>query len=158
MPCGFPQGTVFNETHVGIPRWDRDSDVLRALWQNVISDVRRPFATMQWMIAEATTVTVNLPDQHYNITIRPGLLSAVGPALLELGCPKKVGIITDSQVGPLYADTLIRSLRESGIEPLAATIPAGETHKTLADLSPVYDLFLSHRVEQQPRSSPSAAA
>ena len=49
---------------------------------------------------------------------------------------------------------LLQSLRASGIEPIVATLPTGENHKTLADLAPVYDVLLSARVE---RSTPILA-
>src|SRR6185312_2497320 len=42
----------------------------------------------------------------------------------------------------------------AGIEPVAASIPSGEDHKTLADLAPVYDTLLSARIE---RSTPILA-
>src|SRR5205814_4985984 len=46
------------------------------------------------------------------------------------------------------------SLRSAGIEPIIATLPSGEDHKTLSDLSGVYDTLLSARIE---RSTPILA-
>lgn len=111
-------------------------------------DVRPPFATMQSMIAEAATVPVNLESGRYDIVIRPGMLADVGSILATLTRSQKAAIITDSQVGPLFAQPLIQSLIGAGIEPVVATIPAGEAHKTLTDLSDVYDVFLAHRMER----------
>jgi 3-dehydroquinate synthase len=47
-----------------------------------------------------------------------------------------------------------QSLRSAGIEPIVATLPSGESHKTLADLAPVFDALLSARIE---RSTPILA-
>ena len=66
----------------------------------------------------------------------------------KLSRSKKAAIITDSHVGPRYAAHLVESLRNAGIEPIIATIPAGEEHKTLSHIAPVYDLLLSARIER----------
>jgi len=104
--------------------------------------------------AMPAVVPVNVQGAPYDITIRPGLLSEAGSSLASLTGSKRAGIVTDSRVGPLYAQAVARSLRDAGIEPIIATIPAGEEHKTLADLAAVYDVLLSARIE---RSTPILA-
>jgi 3-dehydroquinate synthase len=104
--------------------------------------------------ASAKVVPVNLEGARYEITVRTGLLSDVGKILASIDPTKRAGIVTDSEVGPLYAAAVADSLRSAGIEPVVATIPAGEDHKTLSDLSPVYDGLLSARIE---RSTPILA-
>jgi 3-dehydroquinate synthase len=106
------------------------------------------------MSSDSAVVPVNVEGRQYEITIRPGLLSEAGPLLARLSKSKRAGIVTDSQVGPWYADAVAGSLRSAGIEPIVATLPSGENHKTLADLPPVYDAMLSARVE---RSTPILA-
>jgi 3-dehydroquinate synthase len=106
------------------------------------------------MSSAAQVVPVNIQPARYEITVRPGLLDDVGPLLSSLTKSTRAGLVTDSQVGPLYAPTVSGSLKESGIDPIMATIPAGEGHKTLADLAPVFDALLSARVE---RSTPILA-
>ena len=93
-------------------------------------------------------VPVNLQSGSYDINIRRGLLADVGPILAKLNGSKKAAIITDSHVGPTYADRLVQSLRGAGIEPIVATIKAGEDHKTLADLAGVYDTLLENKIER----------
>jgi 3-dehydroquinate synthase len=104
--------------------------------------------------ASAKVVPVNVEGARYEITVRPGLLSDVGSILASIARTKRAGIITDSRVGPRYAQAVADSLRSAGIEPVIATIPAGEDHKTLSDMSPVYDVLLSARIE---RSTPILA-
>ncbi len=86
--------------------------------------------------------------------IRRGLLHDMGGALAKLSSAKKAAVVTDSHVGPLYAQQLIQSLQSAGIEPIVATLPAGEDHKTLDSLLPVFDTFLEARIE---RSTPVLA-
>jgi 3-dehydroquinate synthase len=102
----------------------------------------------------AKVVPVNLDGARYEITVRPGLLAEVGKILSSITPTKRAGIITDSQVGPRYVQAVADSLRSAGIESVIATIPAGEDHKTLTDLAPVYDVLLLARIE---RSTPILA-
>ena len=99
-------------------------------------------------------VPVNLQGGRYDIVICRGLLSAVGEHIAKLCKSKKAAIITDSHVGPRYATAVIDSLKQAGIDASVATIPAGEDHKTIADLLPVYDLLLGGKIE---RSTPVLA-
>ena len=106
------------------------------------------------MGSSGLTVPVNVEGSRYDITIQPGLLSQVGRALCKLSKSKRAAVVTDSSVGPLYAGIVTQSLKEAGFEPIVATLPAGETHKTLSDLSGVYDVILGARID---RSTPVLA-
>jgi len=110
--------------------------------------------TIPSMVSDATIVPANVEGTQYDITLAPGLLAEVGPLLAKLTHARRAGIVTDSHVGPRYADTVCKSLQSAGIEPIVATLSAGEDHKTLADLSHVYDALLSARIE---RSTPILA-
>jgi 3-dehydroquinate synthase len=100
------------------------------------------------------TVRVELGPQSYNITVSPGLLSRIGSALVPLYSPRKVGIITDSTVAPLHLQTLQKSLEQAGFSSIVSVLPAGESHKTLADLHACYDTLLQNNLE---RSTPIIA-
>ena len=63
-------------------------------------------------------------------------------------------MLTDANVGPLHLPALQRSLASVGIEPIVATLPPGEAHKSLTALLPVYDAFLAAKME---RSTPVLA-
>jgi len=106
------------------------------------------------MPSDPQVVPVSIEGTRYDITIRPGLLSDVGRILAQLTNSRRAGMVTDSHVGPFYLNTVTESLHEVGIEPIVATIPAGEDHKTLAELAPVFDALLSARIE---RSTPMLA-
>ena len=99
-------------------------------------------------MTQSAIVSANVEGTRYDIIICRGLLGAVGELLAKLSRSKKAAVITDSHVGPLYADKLAASLRKAGIEPIVATIPAGEDHKTLAHISPVFDALLDAKIER----------
>lgn len=89
-------------------------------------------------ITNMIKVGVNLGKNSYEIRIGQGLLSRVGPWLKERGFSGKTIVITDSNVRPLYAATLERSLVDYGFTVNTLEIPAGEEQKTLATAGRLY--------------------
>lgn len=85
---------------------------------------------------------VNLPGREYNIHIGSGLLEQAGELVRELTSCKKLAIVTDSNVGPIYADKLCKSLQGSGFETMVITVEAGEQSKSLAVLERLYGEML----------------
>jgi 3-dehydroquinate synthase len=96
-------------------------------------------------------VPVRLSDHSYTVTVQPGLLRDTGKRLRQLSKTNRVGVLTDTNVGPAYLSSLRESLGDAAFEVVDAAIPPGEDHKSLADLLPVYDKFLGARLE---RSTP----
>ncbi len=74
------------------------------------------------------TVTVELASP-YRILIGSGLLRSLGPEVVSLGKGKKVCLVSDSNVFPLYADRAIQSLKNAGLEVVKFVFPAGEESK-----------------------------
>jgi len=67
-----------------------------------------------------------------------GLLAGSGLLVRQAGNLKRMVIITDSNVGPLYAGTLTRELEIAGLQVDIITFPAGEEHKTLQTAASIY--------------------
>jgi 3-dehydroquinate synthase len=82
------------------------------------------------------------------VHVSPGLISRAGEELAKLTKSRKAAVVTDTTLASLHLPALVQSLRSSGIEPIVATIPQGEDHKTLSDLLPVFDAFLGARIER----------
>jgi 3-dehydroquinate synthase len=93
-------------------------------------------------------VPVRLPDNPYDVTIRPGLLAEVGTLLAAQTKARRVAVVTNSHVGPTHGKALHASLTAAGFEVVIATIPAGETYKTMEYLLPVFDTLLGARIER----------
>jgi 3-dehydroquinate synthase len=77
------------------------------------------------------TVQVNLADRSYDIVIGRDLISSIGERAAELLNRRRCAVVTDSHVAPLYAETVLRSLTENGIDPTLIKLPAGETCKNM---------------------------
>ena len=80
------------------------------------------------------TVPVELAERSYEIHIGDGLFSSCGNLIAE-GLPefgRRTAILTDSNVQPLFAETVANSLREAGFSPDLITVPAGEPSKSMA--------------------------
>ncbi|MBO6039301.1 MAG: 3-dehydroquinate synthase [Acidaminococcaceae bacterium] len=85
-------------------------------------------------------VHVDLGFKSYDIEIERGLLPHIGGKIKTL-LPKaeKTAIITDSNVGPLYAPLLQESLEKEGLAVTVLTFTAGEESKNLQTLGTLYD-------------------
>ena len=75
-----------------------------------------------------TTIEVNA-SSDYNVEIGSGLLSGLGPKVAALGGAKKVCIVSDSIVWPLYGASADTSLHAAGLDTCAFVFPAGESSK-----------------------------
>ena len=74
------------------------------------------------------TVTVNA-SQTYEVQIAEGILSLAGNKIQSATAAKKVAIISDTNVFPLYGQVLIESLNQSGLDSVYYVFPAGEQSK-----------------------------
>ena len=90
------------------------------------------------------TVTVSA-STVYDILIEKGILENAGEYISKIISPAKAAILTDSNVEPLYGDTLEITLKNAGFEPKRFVIPAGEGSKC-ADS---YISFLSFLAENE---------
>jgi len=79
------------------------------------------------------TISVALPGREYDVIVGERLLDSLGARLTPLlGDRKRCAIITDTNVGPLYADEVKTSLQEAGFEPEIVTVEAGEASKSMS--------------------------
>ncbi len=65
----------------------------------------------------------------YDVLIERGLLSAVGTKSAEVLSPGRTMVVTDEHISPLYAETVLASLRRAGFDPTLTVLPAGESTK-----------------------------
>lgn len=98
-------------------------------------------------------LTVGLQERSYDIHVGAELLSQA--ELLLAHVPRKrVAIVTNTTVAPLYLERLDNTLRSVGISSTAVILPDGESYKTSATLNLIYDALLENRCE---RSTPLIA-
>jgi len=87
------------------------------------------------------SIIVKTAQGEYPITIGKGVIKEIGDIVLRAWPGKKAIIVTDSNVAPLYLESCRAFLIEKGIETHAVVIPAGESSKSLATLTTLYDAF-----------------
>ena len=90
---------------------------------------------------------VDAPSHRYPIYIGSGIFADF--ALLQAHIGKKVAIVTNDVVAPLYLDTLQNALRDNGVEAFAIVLPDGERHKNHASLNAIYDSLLRHHADRK---------
>lgn len=57
-------------------------------------------------------------------------------------------MVTEPAVGSLYLDAVTASLKKAEFEPIVATIPGGEDHKSFKTVADLYDQFLPARIDR----------
>lgn len=90
------------------------------------------------LLMKRRTIGVSYPNGRYDVTVGGGLLSSVHD-LVQIDGP--IAVITDSNVGPLYADLLPGEI--------VLTIPAGEENKTVATVNDLYSQLLDGGLDRQ---------
>ncbi|MBP5153715.1 MAG: 3-dehydroquinate synthase [Lachnospiraceae bacterium] len=83
-------------------------------------------------------ITVSASIQ-YEIRIGSGLLPETGAAVCALGGIRKVMLVSDDRVAPLYAETAARSLEDAGLETHRFVFPHGEASKNWETLGRVLE-------------------
>ncbi|OGT65984.1 MAG: 3-dehydroquinate synthase [Gammaproteobacteria bacterium RIFCSPHIGHO2_12_FULL_45_9] len=92
------------------------------------------------------TVTVNVQGAPYAIHIGTGLLQQAGvlwPFLAGAGPVKRVLLVTNDTVGPLYAERVRLACGE--VEWDSYTVPDGEAYKTLETWRQILDRLIANR-------------
>jgi 3-dehydroquinate synthase len=90
-------------------------------------------------------VTIRHPGGSYDIVVGEALL----PEAIQLAAfSGRVAVVTDDQVGPLYADRIRRTGLDqpTGDDPII--IPAGEQHKHLDTVRAIYDQLLAAGIDR----------
>lgn len=97
-----------------------------------------------------TSVTVALNHRAYSIAIGTSLLQDA--ALFKQALPastRRVMIVSNTTIAPLYASTLHATLANLGLDVLAVTLPDGEAYKDWQTLNLIFDALLEHACDRQ---------
>ncbi len=94
------------------------------------------------------TLTVDLGDRSYPIHIGAGLLDQAGLILPHLA-QKRVVVVTNTTVAPLYLERLIAALAAAGVAAVPVVLPDGEAYKNWETLNLIFDALLTQRAERK---------
>jgi len=92
---------------------------------------------------------VRAVGHSYRVLIGPGLLDCVGGVIKEKLAPSRCAIISDTNVAPLFAGKIQKSLTPPGFESALITVPAGEHSKTLEQIGAVCEEMLRAGLDRQ---------
>ncbi len=95
-----------------------------------------------------SAVEVALGDRSYRIEVGRGLLPRAAELFAPMLAQKRVFIVTDSNVAPLYLAPLTDNLSAGGIHSDHIVIPAGEASKDFSHLARVLDAMLAAKCER----------
>ena len=87
-------------------------------------------------------LNVNLPQTPYDIVIEKGVLAKAGDWVKSLWQPQKIALITDNQVGSLYAEKVKLSIENAGFEVIVFDFLEGEASKNLQTVNKVYEFLV----------------
>ncbi|HSG17111.1 MAG TPA: 3-dehydroquinate synthase [Anaerolineae bacterium] len=106
---------------------------------DILARVELAEAGDEWRQPPIGRLSVAHPGGRYPVLVGFNLLPRLGELLAGAGIdPGPIAIITDDNVGPLYAGTL------SGLDPaVVITVPAGEENKRLDTVRIMYDQMLA---------------
>jgi 3-dehydroquinate synthase len=88
------------------------------------------------------------PDSH-DVRVGGGILARLGELAHESGLkPGRAALITDSNVGAIYAQPALASLTAAGFAPALIEVAAGEPSKSLDMLASVYDRLVEAELDR----------
>jgi 3-dehydroquinate synthase len=93
------------------------------------------------------TLTIDLRERSYPILIGSDLIKTAWPAYSHL-VGKRVCIISNETVAPLYLEQVRTALATVGVGMTALVLPDGEQYKNGATLERIYDHLLAERCDR----------
>lgn len=94
-------------------------------------------------------IEVKAATHCYRVVIRSRLLASAGEAIKDVLAPTRCAVVSDTNVAPLFADQLQKSLIAAGYEPKLITVPAGEESKTLEQAGNVCEQMLAAGLDRE---------
>ncbi|MBN1352685.1 3-dehydroquinate synthase [candidate division KSB1 bacterium] len=94
-------------------------------------------------------ITVDLGARSYPIYIAAGCLNQIGDIVSSHQLERKIALITDENVGPLYSDAVEAALKASGFQVSVYVLPAGEASKSLETADKLYEYLIRDRFDRK---------
>ena len=91
-------------------------------------------------------LTVDLGPNSYPIHIENGILAKTGELVSEVFSGKKIMIVSDDNVFPLYGEIITKALSDSGFECYSFVLPHGEPTKSFQSLPTQYKTLINAKL------------
>ncbi|MBN8474655.1 3-dehydroquinate synthase [Sulfuritalea sp.] len=92
-------------------------------------------------------LNVELAARSYPILIGRGLLDRADLLLERLRAPR-VALVSNSTIGPIYAERFVGALEKHGVGVTTIVLPDGEAHKNWESLNRIHDAMLAARCDR----------
>ncbi|HTI14254.1 MAG TPA: 3-dehydroquinate synthase [Dictyobacter sp.] len=134
--------------------WYREAEITCVTTEKSIEQVVQEIITM---LTDAENAN-RAPDpivRHvhigagYDAVVEWGGLQRLAAYLVQLQVPKRVFIITDSNIYDVYAKDTAQQLIAAGFEPHTYCVPAGEGSKSQQQVTALYDWLLEYQAERR---------
>jgi 3-dehydroquinate synthase len=99
-------------------------------------------------LSTAQTLNVDLGDRSYPITIGQALLGEKTVVAAKIP-GKRVAVVTNTVVAPLYLDQLTQTLVAAGKQVTHIVLPDGEEEKNWGSLMKVFDVLLAEKCDRK---------
>jgi len=97
--------------------------------------------------SHTVTLQVDLGERSYPIVIGPGRLTDSGWCKHVAG--ERVAVVTNTTVGPLYLETVRKTLEAAGKRVTSVVLPDGEEEKNWNSLMLIYDALLREQCDRK---------
>ena len=97
----------------------------------------------------ASGITISFGRQRYRVLVAEGLLKQLGARMGQHLSRRTCAIVTDTNVGPLFADRAKQSLISASLKPILITIQAGEKSKTLKQAGAICEQMIAAGLDRQ---------
>jgi 3-dehydroquinate synthase len=95
------------------------------------------------------SISVAAVQVRYQPLVGSGLIQQLGECVHKFLPAKTCAVVTDGNVGPLFAGRVKRSLTSAGFKPTLITIPAGEKSKTLKQAGAICEQMIAAGLDRQ---------
>jgi 3-dehydroquinate synthase len=94
-------------------------------------------------------LTVELGLRSYPVFFRTAARTELVERLVALAATGRILLVTDETVAALHGDVLVGALGAAGLRVVRAVVPAGESSKTIAGATSVWDAALNGGVDRR---------
>lgn len=115
----------------------------------VVRTIETSLAMVQ-VVGGMRRLAVNTTERRYDVCIATGALDALGAIVRdEVRDAEIAAVVTNTVVGPLYAERAAASLHSTGYETHTITLPDGEQHKRQETIAQLYGQFVAAGLDRQ---------
>ncbi len=94
-------------------------------------------------------IVVELGERSYCVKIVSGIMNSLGEEMKKMRLGKKVLVVSDENVAPLYGAKVMENLNAAGFSPKLYVVKAGESSKSLTTAMELYTVAIESGMDRQ---------